>query len=468
VCGLMALTEGPTSPYFVFFIFILMSSTLRWNWHGALGTAALLIAGYVALSLSLRPEPSGPDDLSRAIIRAAFLMVAGAMMGYVGAYRERSRRRLAQLAAWPGPDRTAKASPPIKAALAHAAALLRAPRILVIWEQPEEPFQHVALFSDGEVRHTREPAGQFGQLVAQSHAKASFIVDVTRPGEALRDTRDRRAPQLVDSTLCSTFGIRRALTAPFRRELCRGRVFVLDPAGSADDDLLLVDLIAGRLGVDLEHFLLRHQIQAAAAMSERERLGRDLHDGLLQNLAAANIQIKLSANRAGGDIAAQLEETRALLADEQQRIRRFVEEYRPVRVAGEVDLATAVTRRLQELGRQWRCDVSVVALPSDLEVPAVLARDVRHLLGEAVSNAARHGPASRVHITIARSRDVLSISIADDGRGFEGLSGPYENDELKLLDVGPASLRSRVTELGGTLRLETSPAGSRIEVRLPV
>jgi signal transduction histidine kinase len=468
VSGLMALTDGPTSPFFVFFTFILISSTLRWNWHGALVTAALLIAAYVALVLSLRPELSGPDDLTRAIIRAAFLMVAGAMLGYVGAYRERSRRRLTQLVAWPGPDRTTKAAPPIKGALAHAAALLRAPRILVIWEQPEEPFQHVALFSEGDVRHAREPAGHFGTLVAQSHLKASFLVDVARQADASREPRNRLAPQLVDRNLWTAFGIRRALTAPFQRDLCRGRVFVLDPSGSTDDDLLLVELIAGRLGVDLEHYLLRHQVQAAAALTERERLGRDLHDGLLQNLAAANIQIKLSANRVNGEVAAQLEETRALLADEQQRIRRFVEDYRPVRVAGEVDLAAAVTRRLQDLGRQWRCDVSVVASPPDIEVPAVLARDVRHLLGEAVSNAARHGPASRVHVTLARASDVLSIGITDDGRGFQGLSGPYEDDELKLLGVGPASLRSRVAELGGTLRLETSPAGSRVEIRLPV
>ena len=57
VSGLMALTDGPTSPFFVFFTFILISSTLRWNWHGALATAALLIAAYVALVLSLQPEP---------------------------------------------------------------------------------------------------------------------------------------------------------------------------------------------------------------------------------------------------------------------------------------------------------------------------------------------------------------------------------------------------------------------------
>ena len=212
---------------------------------------------------------------------------------------------------------------------------------------------------------------------------------------------------------------------------------------------------------------MRHQIQATAALAERERLGRSARRPSAEP-AAANIQIKLSANRVNGEVAAQLEETRALLAEEQQRIRRFVEDYRPGAGPGEVDLAAAVTRRLQDLGRQWRCEVNVVASPSDLEVPAVLARDVRHLLGEAVSNAARHGPASRVHVTIMRSSDVLSIGITDDGRGFQGLSGPYENDELKPSASDRRRCARASPSSGERCGSETSPAGSRVEIRLPV
>ncbi|HEX2134774.1 MAG TPA: sensor histidine kinase [Microvirga sp.] len=463
VSVLMALTEGPTSPFFVFFTFILLASTVRWNWRGALATAALLIAAYAGLVVLLRDAPGDPNDVVRAVIRAAFLMVAGAMLGYVGAYRDRSRHRLAQLVAWPGPDRTAKAAPPIAGALAHAAELLRAPRVLVIWEQPEEPFRQVALYSDGQVQHSRGPTQRFGSLVAPGQEAATFLVDL--PSEPQR----RAAPPKVDPDLCRTFGIRKALTAPFQRDLCRGRIFALDPSSSTDDDLLMVELIASRIGVDLEHHLLRQQIQTAAALRERERLGRDLHDGVLQTLAAANLQLKLSARHADAAVEAKLEETRSLLADEQQRVRRFVEDHRPMPVGPveEISIADAVAQRLRDLGRQWRCEVECEVSPPDLRLPPVLARHVRHLLAEAVSNAARHGPAKRVRIALQASQDVLAITISDDGRGFRGLSGGYSDTDLQALNLGPASLRSRVDELGGTLQLETSPTGSRIEVRLP-
>jgi signal transduction histidine kinase len=412
----------------------------------------------------MQDAAADPHELTRAMNRAAFLLVGGALLGYVGAYRDRSRQRLAQLVAWPGPDRTPSASPPITSALAHAAALLRAPRVLVVWEQPEEPFRHVALFADGGVRHAREPAARFGSLVASGQADRTFLADLSIPPDPKHETA-----RLIDPDLCATFRIRKALSAPFRRDLCRGRIFILDPASTSDDNLLLVDLIAGRLGVDLEHYLLRHQIETATALRERERLGRDLHDGLLQSLAAASIQLKLIAGRADHRVRAGVEETRALLAEEQKRIRRFVDDHRtPTTFGTEATPLEAVGQRLQELGRQWRCEVAFDTAPADLSVPPALALHVRHLLSEAVSNAVRHGSASRIQIAITRSDETLFIRVRDNGGGFRGLSGLYKDEDLKVLDVGPNSLRSRVLDLGGTVRLETSPAGALIDVTLPL
>ena len=80
--------------------------------------------------------------------------------------------------------------------------------------------------------------------------------------------------------------------------------------------------------------------------------------------------------------------------------------------------------------------------------------------GEAVTNAARPGPAPRVHITIARSRDVLSISIADDGRGFDPSSARRGN--------GLANLRKRAAALGADLDVASAPGhGTRVTLSVP-
>jgi signal transduction histidine kinase len=62
----------------------------------------------------------------------------------------------------------------------------------------------------------------------------------------------------------------------------------------------------------------------------------------------------------------------------------------------------------------------------------------------------------------------LSVTVTDNGTGFPGLSGSYQDDELRARDAGPISLLSRVADLGGTLKLDTSPEGSRIEIDLPL
>src|SRR4051795_8873212 len=105
--ALMYLTDGPTSPFYVFFIFISLAGALRWDWRGAIGSAALLAFVLVLLYL-VDVNPTGPleseaQDLSRAIVRGGFLMVSGALLAYVGGFQERSRLRFAKLAAWPAP-----------------------------------------------------------------------------------------------------------------------------------------------------------------------------------------------------------------------------------------------------------------------------------------------------------------------------------------------------------------------------
>jgi hypothetical protein len=106
VCLLMHFNDGPNSPYFIFFAFILLSASLRWGWRGAIETTVLLVLIFVAfiLLLSRRPVPTEIAELALSIFRPAYLVIIGLMLSYVSAVKERSRKQLAKLAAWPGPD----------------------------------------------------------------------------------------------------------------------------------------------------------------------------------------------------------------------------------------------------------------------------------------------------------------------------------------------------------------------------
>jgi signal transduction histidine kinase len=460
---LIHLSEGPASPFFIFFTFIMLSATLRWDWSGAIWTTALIVL--IFLLTSVLESWTGTlelGELKRIILRTVYLMVAGVMLAYVGAFQKRSRMRLAKLVAWPGPDYRHDTLPPIGPALEHAADILCAPRVLLIWEQPDEPFRDIALWSKQGLQYSRERPDRFGAIVSEAVTDKSFLYDPKRGGAS--------ANELIDADLRQAFSVQRALTAPFHLPACRGRIFLIDPPEApGPDTILLAELIATRIGVDLEHHLLRSEREAIAALNERARLARDLHDGVLQGLAAANIHLKLSMSQAYGEVQDQLDRTRQLLVNEQQRIRTFVETNRSDRdgFSERVNIGSQIDGLLDHLHHQWNCDIDTVIDPRDLQTTRHIAHNVRHLLAEAVSNAVRHGNASRVGVRICSRPGKIEIRIVDNGVGIQDLDGVYLDNGITANEVGPRSIRSRVLDLGGSITLRSSPAGTEIKVEIP-
>src|SRR5262249_19336260 len=128
----------------------------------------------------------------------------------------------------------------------------------------------------------------------------------------------------IHESLVSRFSIRHAATAPLRGTVCNGRIFILDRASWGDDHLALIDIVATRIGMDLDRDALQLEFEQMVAARERNRLVRDLHDGILQTLTAANLQLKASANSADAQMQAKLESIKGILTSEQRRIREFV------------------------------------------------------------------------------------------------------------------------------------------------
>ncbi|WP_309089108.1 ATP-binding protein [Phenylobacterium sp.] len=450
VTGLMYLTDGATSPFFVFFTFILITATLRWDWRGAVATAAVLVLLFLGVLGALSHVMLGEvHELNRTIVRAGYLMVAGGMLGYFGAHRERSRTRLAQLVSWPGPESEPASGAPSASSMSHVAAIMGARQVVLLWREDEEPGVQVAHWDGRDL---------------------SYGVDQTPPREADPASRapcGRIAAEELSAEFVRRYPFKECLTAPFQLSLCSGHVFLLDPIGTGDDEMLLTDLIAVRLGVDIEHQIVRSRLAMATRIGERAKLARDLHDGLLQTLTASTLHLKLAASDASAETAARLGMVRAGLAEEQRQIRHFVEENRPRLTPSEVRLSVELRPRLDQLAREWGCGIAYEEEPADLVLGAGLCRHIRHLVTEAIANAARHGGASHVSVRVAGEEGRLELTIADNGRGFPDLTGEFGAASLLAQDAGPRSLLSRVAELGGELTLKTGGGGATVRIQLP-
>jgi signal transduction histidine kinase len=236
-----------------------------------------------------------------------------------------------------------------------------------------------------------------------------------------------------------------------------------------DDDLLLTGLIAARIGVELDHHALRAQLNAVGAAKERTRLARDLHDGVLQGLAAANIQLKLASAVSSDEIRDQIGRTRELLVEEQILIRAFVEQTRSQSAHdnAQVELAPDLEQRSTRLSQHWGCEVRYTVTPRDLKADPTIARQLRSMVDEAVSNAVRHGKASQVRISAYQSGDRLCLSIEDNGRGFAAAATSYNKIQVTTQHLAPLSLKSRVADLGGMLNVVTSHSGTKILIEVP-
>ena len=233
-----------------------------------------------------------------------------------------------------------------------------------------------------------------------------------------------------------------------------------------DDERLLADL-ARQAGPAAHAVALRRALDVSRAglvtarEEERRRLRRDLHDGLGPTLAG--LTLGLDTARARSASQPELQELLGKLKAETQRavadVRRIVYGLRPPTL----DEFGLVGSLREEVGRlQYEAPSLTVSLdaPADglADLPAAVEVACYRIVTEALTNVTRHAHATQCSVRL-RLNHGLDVNICDDGVGLP---------EGWRAGVGIASMRERVTELGGDLVIEPSlPHGTRINAHLP-
>jgi signal transduction histidine kinase len=461
---------GVGSPFFVLFTFLLVAAALRWQWRGIVTTGSAIVVAYLAL-VFFAVQSAADFQLDRVLIRAAYLAVVAVLLGFLGTWESQLRRGLVELADFPR-KRHGTFDDAARDSLAHAAAILRAPRVLLAWEDTEEPWLDTLFWHDGELVRERHDPGTLSPLIAEPLRDAAFLcLDLTVEAPTTVRTTEKGLltwrGRPLHAELVRRFSPRNVLSVPVIGEGVTARLFAFDKPRLTSDDLV-IGLILGRqiVGVLEQHFLVVETRQSAQNQ-ERIRVARELHDGVAQSLAAATFYIRgLRQTVASDPDAARsgLDEIEQLLVNEQRELRLFMQELRPW--SSPTD-DSSMRGRLKELCHRvsslWGVEVE---LEGSDEIGHPMAWEVYRLAQEGLINAARHSRATRIRLAASRNGNGVSIQITDNGQGFP-FEGAYDLATLEQQKIGPVSLKERVASLRGDLLLRTDSRGTTIEISLP-
>lgn len=463
------LTEGPASPFFLYFVFSLFCATLRFRWRGivATGVAAMLIYGVMGLAAFFLDHHA--FELSRFAIREAYLPVVTSFLVYLGIYQEQLRRELLSLATWPR-EMLASRDETLAAALGHGADVLGAGRMLLVWEEEDEPWMYASLWSaGGSVRSERMAPGEVSEsIIAPPLQASSFLLRAAERVTVMSEPGDIvmaavRAP--IDEAFAKRFAISDAVTVPVEGESVRARLFALDIPGATLDHVVLARIIGRLVGATLEEMLYLQQIRQIAGSEERLRLARDLHDGIIQSLGGAGLQLQAIRPLVATDpveAVERIEAVQRVIEGDQRELRSVIRELR----LGDTSSDRMLNVRLEALRQryllEWGLSVEL-RMPQLPSLPPDLAEDVYRLVNEALSNAARHGGAKIANVVLDQQGAKLKLTVLDDGRGFP-FTGQFDLAALERQQLGPRTLKERVRGRGGELVIDSAPGRVRIDV----
>ena len=257
--------------------------------------------------------------------------------------------------------------------------------------------------------------------------------------------------------------------------IARGRVFgniyLTEKHGGqhfTDEDERALRVLATQAGVAVENARLHEETQRAQiellrleVLDERERIAKELHDGVIQSLFAVGMNLQgAAALTQDANMTARIESAVEDIDRAIRDLRNYIFGLRPGILADR-----QLDQALRQLAAEFEERTDVVTVvdvdPTVAAELASVASDVVQITREALSNVGRHAQATTCRVTLRSTDGGAMLEIDDDGNGFE-LSGAHDG-------LGLANLRERIDSLGGSLDIQSGVgAGTTVRVLLPL
>jgi signal transduction histidine kinase len=223
----------------------------------------------------------------------------------------------------------------------------------------------------------------------------------------------------------------------------------------------LVETFADQASVAIEYGRAQTDQRRLGLMEERERIAKELHDGIIQSLFAVGMKLQSTALISGSaEVSARVEGAVSELDRVIRDLRNYIFGLRPG-ILADRQLDQALRFLGEEVQERSGISVGVDVDPEAASAMSPHSHEIVQLTREALSNVVRHAAANAAGVSLARNGSSAVLTITDDGVGFSTRGRPAGN--------GLRNMRERAIALGGGMKISSVRGkGTRVRLTIPL
>ncbi|NJC96181.1 MAG: hypothetical protein C3F07_11325 [Anaerolineales bacterium] len=219
-----------------------------------------------------------------------------------------------------------------------------------------------------------------------------------------------------------------------------------------DRSIEMLAAVGNWAGLAIENARLHANARRLAVLEERDRIGMDLHDGIIQSIYGVGLSLENalhSINEDPNDARQRVKHSIDGLNQAIRDLRSYILDLRP-RQLGNDGLMNGIKRLISEYRANTFAEVHLTEPDSDLnDLPQAHALALFHICQEALANAAKHSKAKKVQIAVWTTDDRLLMEITDDGKGFD------IGSKDTMIGHGLANMQTRAHSVGGEVDISS-------------
>ncbi len=488
-------TAGSNSPFYLFYIFVLMEAAYRWGLQATLLTALVSTGLFISQAFFTLAKgftfPSlfrGSYDLNSFVMRGVYLLIMGYLLGYLGEEEKQLREETASIARVMTKARSeAGVRGTIESVFEEILNLFRSRQAALavldhnsgrayVWDVVQNaPGEKISL----STRELRAQQGEKDLFATPGHVWfASRDPKAAEPFKYRIYALDEDGRRLFDETwsppeaLIGDQKVRRFLgVRTLYADEWSSVMLVFAPSlrSSPEAAVRFLRNLSLQVSPAIYSAFLTTRLRTRAGALERARVARELHDGVIQSLIGLEMEVDVLRRQPDASTAAvvdRLSHIQRILRQEVLNLRELMQQMKPVDIRPTQLLDFLVTM-VDKFQRDTGISSRFVSTLPEISLPPRVCAQLARIVQEGLANARKHSGARKVLVQMGQHDGQIRLAIDDDGRGFD-FSGRLTLTEMDAIRKGPLVIKERVRTIGAQLVVESVPGkGTRIEVSLP-